>query len=101
LTEIINETHENERYLPDVDLPENLVAVSDLESVVKDATLIIFVVPHQFLMPVIQRLKKPGVLTKGARAISAIKGIQVDGASIQIYPAMIEEMLGMPCSALG
>lgn len=47
LTELINSEHKNSRYLPDVELPENLVAVPKLADVVKDATLIIFCVPHQ------------------------------------------------------
>lgn len=60
LTEIINETHENVkykintreflfiyRYLPGIKLPENIIAVPDLIDACKDATLLIFVVPHQ------------------------------------------------------
>lgn len=52
---------------------------------------------------VMKELKKPGVLTKGARAISAIKGIEVDLKSIDIYtyPSIIEKELNLPCSALG
>ncbi|EEB90808.1 hypothetical protein MPER_10941, partial [Moniliophthora perniciosa FA553] len=53
LTEIINTTHQNERYLPSVDLPDNLVAVSDVREV----------------------LKQPGTVHPRARAISAIKGV--------------------------
>lgn len=103
LTDIINETHENARYLPEMKLPENLIAVPNLRDVVKNATLIVFCVPHQFLPPVIKELRKPGVLTPGARAISAIKGIEVDLKSIEIYtyPSIIERELGLPCSALG
>ncbi|GAA5849337.1 hypothetical protein JCM5353_006742 [Sporobolomyces roseus] len=103
LTDIINETHENARYLPEMVLPENLVAVPSLTEVVKGATLIVFCVPHQFLPPVIKELSKPGVLTEGARAISAIKGIEVDTKShdIYTYPSIIEKKLGLPCSALG
>ncbi|GAA5931533.1 hypothetical protein JCM1841_005540 [Sporobolomyces salmonicolor] len=103
LTDIINETHENSRYLPEMVLPDNLVAVPSLAEVVKDATLIVFCVPHQFLPPVIKELSKPGVLTRGARAISAIKGIEVDNKSFDIYtyPSIIEKKLGLPCSALG
>ncbi|GAA5859113.1 hypothetical protein JCM8547_004006 [Rhodosporidiobolus lusitaniae] len=103
LTDIINETHENARYLPEMKLPENLVAVPSLTECVKGATLIIFCVPHQFLPPVIKELSKPGVLTKGARAISAIKGIEVDTKShdIYTYPSILESKLGLPCSALG
>lgn len=35
------------RYLPGIKLPENIVAVPDLLEACKDATLLIFVVPHQ------------------------------------------------------
>ncbi|GAA6006160.1 hypothetical protein JCM11491_002055 [Sporobolomyces phaffii] len=103
LTDIINETHENARYLPEMVLPENLVAVPSLTEVVKGATLIVFCVPHQFLPPVIKELSKPGVLTEGARAISAIKGIEVDTKNCEIYtyPSILEKKLGLPCSALG
>lgn len=101
LTDVINSTHVNHRYLPDVPLPHNLVAVSELADVVKDATLIVLVVPHQFLTPVLEELSKPGVLTTGARAISAIKGVEVAGAEIYTFPWLIEKKLGIPCSALG
>ena len=47
LTEVINTTHKNERYLPDIKLPKNLVAVGNLKKVVEGASLIVFVVPHQ------------------------------------------------------
>lgn len=59
--------------------------------------------PHQFLPPVIKELSQPGVLTKGARAISAIKGIEVDlkNHEIHTYPSILEKKLGLPCSALG
>ena len=47
LTDVINRTHQNSRYLPDIRLPKNLVAVPHLRDVVKDATLIVVCVPHQ------------------------------------------------------
>ncbi|KAJ3778520.1 NAD-dependent glycerol-3-phosphate dehydrogenase C-terminus-domain-containing protein [Lentinula raphanica] len=101
LTEVINSTHMNHRYLPDVPLPHNLVAVPELVNVVKNATLIVLVVPHQFLTPVLEELSKPGVLAPGARAISAIKGVEVAGDQIYTFPWLIEQKLGIPCSALG
>lgn len=101
MTDVINSTHENHRYLPDVSLPHNLVAVPELKDVVKDATLIVLVVPHQFLTPVLEELSKPGVLAPNARAISAIKGVEVVGAEIYTFPWLIEKKLGIPCSALG
>jgi len=47
LTEVINSTHINKKYLPDVKLPENVVAIPDLVEAVKDATALVFVMPHQ------------------------------------------------------
>ncbi|KAF9069789.1 NAD-dependent glycerol-3-phosphate dehydrogenase C-terminus-domain-containing protein [Rhodocollybia butyracea] len=92
--------HENPRYLPDVSLPNNLVAISELSDVVKDATLIVLVFPRQFLTFILEELSKPGVLTPGARAISAIRGIEVAGEQIYTFPWLIEKKLGIPCSAL-
>lgn len=80
-----------------------MIQRTDDDSILQGATLIVFCVPHQFLPPVIKELSKPGVLTEGARAISAIKGIEVDTKShdIYTYPSIIEKKLGLPCSALG
>lgn len=47
LTDIINERHENVKYLPGIRLPTNVVAHADLRTAVKDASALIFVVPHQ------------------------------------------------------
>lgn len=100
LTHVINKTHLNSRYLPDVVLPRNLVAVPHLKDVVKDATLIVFVVPHQFLHTVLNELARPGVLLRGAKAVSAIKGVEVNGTDIQTFASLIEAKVGLPCSAL-
>ena len=71
LTEIINSKHENVKYLPGVKLPDNVVANPDVVSSVKDATLLVFVLPHQFIGRLASALK--GNLAPGARAISLIK----------------------------
>lgn len=47
LTEIINKTHVNKKYLPNVELPENLVAIPDIAEAVQGATALVFVMPHQ------------------------------------------------------
>ncbi|EDL09292.1 glycerol-3-phosphate dehydrogenase 1-like, isoform CRA_g [Mus musculus] len=48
LTDIINNDHENVKYLPGHKLPENVVAVPNLSEAVQDADLLVFVIPHQF-----------------------------------------------------
>jgi glycerol-3-phosphate dehydrogenase (NAD+) len=76
LADVINVHHENIKYLPDVKLPRNLVAVSDLAEAAKDATLLIFVLPHQFLpsmLPIIRDNADPH-----CRGIHLIKGIGKD-----------------------
>lgn len=101
LTKVINSTHKNDRYLPNITLPSNLVAVGNLKQVVKDATMLIMVTPHQFLNTVLEEFQTPGVITKGAIAISAIKGVEVNGSDISTFAQLVEEKLGTPCGALG
>jgi glycerol-3-phosphate dehydrogenase (NAD+) len=100
LTEVINRTHRNERYLPDITLPKNLTAVPHLKDVVKDATLIVFVTPHQFLHTVLRELQRSNAVRPGARAVTAIKGVEVNGTDISTFASLIETKLGTPCSAL-
>ena len=50
LTQIINQRHENIKYLPGVKLPNNLIAQPDIVTAVKGADLIIFNLPHQFYL---------------------------------------------------
>ncbi len=73
LSDIINKRHENVKYLPGIRLPENIVAVPDLDQACQGATLLLFVLPHQFLpklLPVIRRSAHPA-----CRGVSLIKGL--------------------------
>ena len=71
LTEIINEDHENVKYLPGVKLPENVRAVPELLDAARDADLFVFVIPHQFISRIVGQMK--GNIKDGAAAISLIK----------------------------
>ena len=76
LTEYINTNHENIKYLPGIALPENVKAVASLEEACRDATLLVFVLPHQFLpklLPVIRQSVHPN-----CRGVSLIKGLGKD-----------------------
>lgn len=79
LTEIINEDHENVKYLPGVKLPENVIAIPELVDAGREADLFIFVIPHQFIGRCVKTLK--GNTKPGAAAISLIKGINITGKS--------------------
>lgn len=98
LTEIINTEHENVKYLPDVKLPENLVANPDIVDTVKDADLLVFNIPHQFLPRVCKQLV--GKVSPNARAISCLKGLEVGPEGCKLLSQSITDTLGIYCGAL-
>lgn len=120
MTEIINQDHENKKYLPGVQLPENVKAIPDIGDAVEGATAIVFVMPHQcrslphpcsclspkapcslgaVLFKVLGTME--GKLpNKGVKAVSLIKGVHVEGEKISLFADLIEEKLGVSCSAL-
>jgi hypothetical protein len=73
LTNVINTQHENIKYLPGIKLPKNVRAVADLAEACQGATLLIFVLPHQFLprlLPIIRASAH-----RDCRGVSLIKGL--------------------------
>merc|ERR1712093_607082 len=93
LTEVINDKHENVKYLPGVDLGDNVVAEPDLAKAVEGANALIFVIPHQFIAKTCEQLE--GKIAKGTHGISLVKGGQ-----IHIFSEVISERLGIECAAL-
>lgn len=73
LTEVINSRNENVKYLPGVRLPANIVAVADLKEACRDATLLIFVLPHQFLPKLLPIIRASA--HSSCRGVSLIKGL--------------------------
>jgi glycerol-3-phosphate dehydrogenase (NAD+) len=98
LSETINTTHVNVKYLPRHTLPENVVAVPDVADACIGADVLVFVVPHQFLAKTCATLK--GKLAPNAVAISLIKGIDFDAKGVVLMSDVIERELGVPCSVL-
>jgi glycerol-3-phosphate dehydrogenase (NAD+) len=98
LTEIINTTHCNVKYLPNHKLPENVVAVPELLDAAAGADVLVFVLPHQFLARTCATLK--GKIAPNAIAISLIKGIDFDEEGVVLMSSVIERDLGIPCSVL-
>ncbi|KAK9722094.1 glycerol-3-phosphate dehydrogenase [Basidiobolus ranarum] len=98
LTEIINTDHENVKYLPGIKLPESIVAVPDLLECVKDATTLIFVVPHQFLNGICKTLL--GNIRPDAKAISLIKGLDASSTGLRLFSQAIAESLNIEVSVL-
>lgn len=98
LTEIINNEHENRKYLPGVKLPDNVQAIPDIGEAVRDATVLIFVMPHQFLSRTLDQME--GKVTKGIKAVSLAKGVDVHGTNIKLFADLISERLEISCDAL-
>ncbi|ODQ67591.1 glycerol-3-phosphate dehydrogenase [Nadsonia fulvescens var. elongata DSM 6958] len=98
LCDNINEEHENNKYLSHIKLPENLVAVSNILETVAGADLIIFNFPHQFLATICADLA--GHIPAGTRAVSCLKGLNVDENGCQLLTDFIYEKLGVSCGAL-
>ncbi|XP_033215393.1 glycerol-3-phosphate dehydrogenase [NAD(+)], cytoplasmic-like [Belonocnema kinseyi] len=99
LTEIINEQHENVKYLPGHKLPANIVAVPDVVEAAKDADILVFVVPHQFIPPLCSTLL--GKIKPTAVGLSLIKGFaQGADKSIELISKIVEKNLKIPCNVL-
>ncbi|KAG5029054.1 Glycerol-3-phosphate dehydrogenase [NAD(+)] [Glycine soja] len=75
LTDVINRTNENVKYLPGIKLVKNVVADPDLESAVKDSNMLVFVTPHQFMEGICKRLV--GKIREDSEAISLVKGMEI------------------------
>lgn len=98
LTEIINTDHENVKYLPEVKLPENLIANPDIVDVVKDADLLVFNIPHQFLTRTCKQLI--GKINPNVRAISCLKGLEVNSDGCKLLSQSITDTLNIHCGVL-
>ncbi|KAJ3261738.1 hypothetical protein HK103_004689 [Boothiomyces macroporosus] len=94
LTDIINTKHENVKYLPNIPLPKNVVAVPELLKACEGATMLIFV----FVKGVCEQLY--GRLEPGAKAISLIKGVDVGNEGLQLISDVIADHLSIDVSVL-
>jgi len=98
LTQIINETNENVKYLKGAKFTPNVVACPDIADAVKGATMICFCLPHQFLKPMVPAIKASAA--PGAKLRSAIKGIDFDDKGIVLISDILRAELGADCSVL-
>ncbi|KAI1394182.1 glycerol-3-phosphate dehydrogenase [NAD+] [Hypoxylon trugodes] len=98
LTSVINNHHENIKYLPNIKLPTNLIANPSLEDAVHNSSILIFNLPHQFIHRICGQLK--GKIVPFARGISCIKGVNVTDEGVFLFSEWIGEGLGIYCGAL-
>ena len=100
LSEIINQKHENVKYLPGIKLPENLIAVPDLKKSVENSDFLVLVLPFQFLRPALESIK--GSLKKNSYALTLAKGIYFDEETkgLLLVSQLTEKMLNIPCYSM-
>lgn len=98
LTDIINKKHENVKYLPGIKLPTNVKANPSLVESVKGAHLLVFVTPHQFIPSICRQLE--GHVVPGAKAISLVKGFELDNSQIVLVSEYITQHLGLETCVL-
>ncbi|KAH8867341.1 Glycerol-3-phosphate dehydrogenase [NAD(+)], cytoplasmic [Schistosoma japonicum] len=99
LTDIINTSHENVKYLPNIKLPENVIADPDVKSAARDADILVIVMPHQFLNRTLAEMKP--VVKPTSCAISLMKGLALsDVHGIRLLTDCIRDVLNIPCAAL-
>ncbi|KAH0467068.1 hypothetical protein IEQ34_004306 [Dendrobium chrysotoxum] len=98
LSDAINRTNENVKYLNGVKLGKNVVADPDLENAVREANMLVFVTPHQFMEGICKRLG--GKIRSDAEGISLIKGMEVKKEGPCMISKLITDMLGINCCVL-
>lgn len=98
LRDIINKDHENMKYLPGHKLPENVVAVQNLNEAGQDADLLVFLIPHQFIHKIFDEIMS-GV-PKKALGITFIKGIGEGSNRLKLIFNIIREKMATDLSVL-
>lgn len=102
LSELINTRHENAKYLPGIKIPKNVIAYPELKRACEGATLLIFVLPHQFLPKLLPTLREHA--DSNCRGVSLIKGLDFDSTTRKpiLVSKSIEQSMGdgFRCGAL-
>ncbi|CAF4351256.1 unnamed protein product [Rotaria socialis] len=99
LTEIINQEHENIKYLPGHKFSHNVVAYADAVETVKDADILLFVLPHQFVEIICNAIKSH--VKKTAFIVSFSKGFYVSqDKRVDLLSTVVSSLLEVPCYVL-
>lgn len=85
----INEKHTNQQYLPNVDLPENIVASDSMEKVLSRLDIVVLAVPTKAIREVLQLMKS--LRAEPFTVVHVSKGIEPD--TLMRISEMIREEL--------
>jgi len=93
LVDMINEYHENVKYLPGIKLPENVLAERDPRKAAEGADILIWVLPHQFVPRTVQSMKD--VVKATTISVSLIKGgLELKGNRLGLCSDTLRQLLG-------
>ncbi len=92
LAEEMQKSRENKAYLPGHRLPDNIIVTSIIKDAVKDAGVLVFVVPSHVARGVIKGLA--GFLSDNILIVSAAKGIEND--TLMLMSDIFKEVLPEP-----
>jgi glycerol-3-phosphate dehydrogenase (NAD(P)+) len=90
LSEAVERTRENQRYLPGIQLSKELEVTSDLDRAVSLADLLVLAVPSHAVRGLLGSIR--GILPAGVPIVSATKGIEND--SLMLMEEVVADVLG-------
>lgn len=99
LVDIINDSHENTKYLKGVTLPSNVIGTRDIHRATKDIDVIIIAVPHEFLLQTLAKMKECGCKSS-AVAVSLTKGLTITETGPKLLSDLIKEQLKLQSVAV-
>jgi len=94
--EEVKASGENKTYLPGVGIPTSIHWIADREAAVKEADLVVLVVPSRFYKPVVESFKP--FIPASALVVSATKGL--DEETHERMSEVAEQLLGHPVAVL-
>merc|ERR1711897_81355 len=98
LSEVFNEGKENIKYLPGIQLPQNIMAEPDVKKAVGDADILVWVLPHQFVPRTVQNM---GPVKEGSVSVSLIKGgLELEGGKLGLCSDLLRKLLGHEVAVL-
>lgn len=85
----INSTKHNERYLPGIELPDNMIATSDIETCIKASEIILIAVPSQVVRETLEKCTH--LIDSKQVLVNVSKGIEI--SSLKRISEVVAEFL--------
>lgn len=84
--------------MPGIKFTDNIKAMPSLVEASRGASVLIFVLPHQFVRGVCNEMKNH--IAENAKAISLIKGLEIKPEGVTLFSEEISRQLGINVAAL-